>query len=46
VAYNFSIKAFEARPWDTTLEGCRSQPNTVLLGYNGISPGHTVIAAV
>lgn len=45
-AYDMEIRAIQARPWDTTIPGCQSQPPTNLLAYNGTIPGPTITAPV
>lgn len=45
-AYNINIRVFRARPFNGTFDACNTQPETVLIGYNGTSPGPTFISPV
>lgn len=45
-AYEVTIDRVQSRPFDTTVPACVAFPPTELLGYNGISPGPTITAAV
>jgi hypothetical protein len=40
--YEMEARAFQARPFDNTIPGCRNLPDTWFMGYNGMSPGPTI----
>lgn len=45
--YEIEMRAFQARPWDNAIPGCRAQAQgTWFMGYNGITPGPTLRNAV
>jgi hypothetical protein len=45
-AYDLTIQAVQARPFDSTIPACQQLPPTELYGYNGQVPGPTVTAGV
>lgn len=45
-AYHIEINTLRVRPFDATIAGCRAQPPTTLLAYNGTFPGPLITAPV
>jgi hypothetical protein len=41
-AFDMTIQAIQARPFDATIPSCLNFPPTDMFGYNGMVPGPTI----
>lgn len=44
--YDLEVTAFQARPWDNAVPACKALPGTWFMGYNGVTPGPTIVHPV